>query len=112
MRDFARAVDFSDSRRRGQTRGERCAKPQVPRTRVCPPYDALKTGSNSMCRWMSTAVIGTALLLAAMPAQAAWKNYINKEFGFSFTAPGEIKTEVGNFRGRLAGPHQTIVYRS
>jgi hypothetical protein len=65
-----------------------------------------------MRRWISTAVAGAALITAAMPAQAAWKSYINKELGFSFIAPGEIKTEIGNFRGRLAGPHQTIVYRS
>ncbi len=27
-------------------------------------------------------------------------------------APGEVKTDVGNFRGAIAGPRQTIVYRS
>jgi hypothetical protein len=48
---------------------------------------------------------------AAMPAQAAWKTYVNKELGFSFMAPGEVKTDVGTFRGTYAGPRQTIVYR-
>jgi hypothetical protein len=68
-----------------------------------------------MRRWMSTALAGAALAMAAvaaMPAQAAWRNYINRELGFSFMAPGEVKTDVGNFRGAIAGPRQTIVYRS
>jgi hypothetical protein len=47
-----------------------------------------------------------------MPAQAAWKSYINRELGFSFRAPGELKTGVGTFRGAVAGPRETIVYRS
>jgi len=50
--------------------------------------------------------------MAAMPAQAAWKSYINKELGFSFMAPGEVKTDAGTFRGAVAGPRQTIIYRS
>jgi len=61
---------------------------------------------------MSASVAGAAVAMAAMPAQAAWKSYINRELGFSFMAPGEVKTDVGTFRGALAGPRQTIVYRS
>jgi len=61
---------------------------------------------------MSAALAGAALAMAAMPAQAAWKSYINRELGFSFMAPGEVKTAVGTFRGAVAGPRQTIVYRS
>jgi hypothetical protein len=61
---------------------------------------------------MSAALAGAALAMAAMPAQAAWKSYINRELGFSFMAPGEVKTDVGTFRGAVAGPRQTIVYRS
>jgi hypothetical protein len=61
---------------------------------------------------MSAALAGAALTMAAMPAQAAWKSYINRQLGFSFTAPGEVKAAVGNFRGAVAGPRQTIVYRS
>lgn len=63
-----------------------------------------------MRRW--TALAGTAFVVAAMPAQAAWKSYINRELGFSFMAPGEVKSDVGTFRGAIAGPRQTIVYRS
>jgi len=65
-----------------------------------------------MRRWMSAAVAGAVLAMPAMPAQAAWKSYINRELGFSFMAPGEIKAGVGNFRGAIAGPRQTILYRS
>ena len=65
-----------------------------------------------MRRWMIAGLAGTALTMAAMPAQAAWKSYINRELGFSFMAPGAVKASVGTFRGNLAGPRQTIVYRS
>ena len=65
-----------------------------------------------MRRWMSAAFAATAVAMAAAPAQAAWKSYVNRELGFSFTAPGEVKADLGTFRGAIAGPHQTIVYRS
>jgi hypothetical protein len=65
-----------------------------------------------MGRWMSAALAGAALTIVAMPAQAAWKSYVNRELGFSFEAPGDVKTSVGTFRGEIAGPRQTIVYRS
>ena len=65
-----------------------------------------------MRRWISAALAGAALMMTAMPAQAVWKSYINRQLGFSFMAPGEVKTDVGNFRGAIAGPRQTIVYRS
>ena len=65
-----------------------------------------------MRRWMLAALAGPALVVAAMPAQAEWKSYINRELGFSFMAPGEIKSDMGTFRGAIAGPRQTIVYRS
>ena len=63
------------------------------------------------------ALTGAALTFATLavgvvPAQAAWKNYVNKELGFSFMAPGDVKTDVGNSRGAIAGPRQTILYRS
>ena len=65
-----------------------------------------------MRRWMLAAAAGAALTMVAIPAQAAWKSYVNRELGFSFTAPGELKTEVGTFRGAVAGPRQSIVYSS
>ena len=65
-----------------------------------------------MCRWTRAAFAGVAITIAAMPARAEWKSYINRELGFSFMAPGEVKASVGTFRGAIAGPRQTIVYRS
>src|SRR5215468_3080919 len=65
-----------------------------------------------MRRWMLAALAGAALTMAAMPAKAAWKSYVNRELGFSFMAPGEVKASVGTYRGDIAGPRQTIVYRS
>ena len=65
-----------------------------------------------MRRWTLTALVGVAFAIAAMPAQAAWKSYVNKELGFSFEMPGDVKTSVGTFRGEIAGPRQTVVYRS
>jgi hypothetical protein len=57
-------------------------------------------------------VAGSALAIAAAPAQAAWKNYVNKEIGFTFTAPAEMKASVGTFRGAVSGPRESITYRS
>jgi hypothetical protein len=66
-----------------------------------------------MRRWMLAALTGAALTIAAMPAhaQGAWKSYIVKELGFSFQAPGDMKAELGTFRGAIAGPRQTMVFR-
>jgi hypothetical protein len=65
-----------------------------------------------MRRWMSVISTSAAVAMLAMPAQAAWKSYFNRELGFSVTAPGDVKTTVGTFRGEVAGPRETIVYRS
>jgi len=62
--------------------------------------------------WSLAVLASVAATLVTMPAQAAWKSYINKELGFSFMVPGEIKAGVGTFRGAVAGPRQTILYRS
>jgi hypothetical protein len=51
-----------------------------------------------------------ALAASALPAQAAWKSYVNRELGFSFRAPGELKTGTGSYHTELAGAHQAIVY--
>jgi hypothetical protein len=65
-----------------------------------------------MRRSILAALAGAAVVMAAMPAQAAWKSYVNPELGFAFMAPGEVKADIGNSRGNLAGPRQTILYRS
>jgi len=66
-----------------------------------------------MRRWMLAALTGAALTMVAMPAQAqgAWKSYIVKELGFSFMAPSDMKAELGTFRGAIAGPRQTMVFK-
>ena len=56
-------------------------------------------------------LVGAGLALGAAPAEAAWKSYLSKDFGFSFMAPGDLKIEAGTFRGQVAGPRQTVVYR-
>jgi hypothetical protein len=53
-----------------------------------------------------------AIAISAAPADAAWKSYVSKELGFSFMAPGDIKAELGTYRGDVAGPRQTVVFKS
>src|SRR5262249_3218862 len=65
-----------------------------------------------MRRRMMAALAGVALMSVAMPAQAAWKSYVNKQLGIAFMAPGEIKASIGNSRGAIARPRQSIIYRS
>ena len=61
---------------------------------------------------LMAALAGAALTMAAMPAEATWKSYIVKDLGFSFMAPGEVETDVGTYRGAVAGPRQTMIFRS
>lgn len=58
------------------------------------------------------ALSAMALSFTAAPAEAAWKSYISRTMGFSFEAPGEIKTESGVSRGVIAGPQETVIYKS
>ena len=54
---------------------------------------------------------GAALTAMTAPSQAAWKSYISHPLGFAFAAPGELKVEKGTYRGGVAGPHDTVIYR-
>lgn len=65
-----------------------------------------------MRSWILAALAGGVVMSVAMPAQAAWKSYVNKDIGISFMAPGDVKTGLGTFRGAVAGPRQSIVYTS
>src|SRR5262245_7709956 len=70
-----------------------------------------------MHRWMFAALaalIGAALAMDALPAyaQSSWKSYVVKELGFSFMAPGKVEVTTGSFRGAVAGPRQTMVFKS
>ena len=53
-----------------------------------------------------------ALSLLAMPAQAAWHSYVSHELGFSIEMPGEVKGQLGLYREEIAGPRETVVFRS
>jgi hypothetical protein len=63
---------------------------------------------------MLAVLTGAAVAMAAASAEAqsAWKSWSVKELGFSFMAPGEVKTRVGTFRGAIAGPRQTMIFES
>ena len=52
------------------------------------------------------------IAIAAAPAHAELKNYIVKDLGFAFSAPGDVKADLGTFRGEVAGPRETIVFKS
>ena len=56
-------------------------------------------------------LVGAVLAAMTAPAMAAWRGYISHPLGFAFAAPGELKVEKGTYRGDVAGPHDTLVYR-
>ena len=58
------------------------------------------------------ALTSVAIAISVAPADAAWKSYVVKDLGFSFMAPGDVKAELGTSRGDVAGPRQTIVFKS
>jgi len=67
-----------------------------------------------MRKWMLAAVIGPALVMGTLAAhaQGAWKSYVVKELGIAFSAPGKVESSVGTFRGAVAGPRQTMIFKS
>src|SRR5262245_18473051 len=65
-----------------------------------------------MYKHIFASLLVATVTMAAVPGHAQWKSYVNKQLGFSFMAPGEVKASVGNSRGQIAGPRQTILYRS
>jgi hypothetical protein len=58
------------------------------------------------------ALVSVAIAISTAPADAAWKSYISKDLVFSFKAPGQVEAERGTYRGAIAGPRQTIVFKS
>jgi hypothetical protein len=65
-----------------------------------------------MRRIAIASLVSASLVVMTVPANAAWHSYISHKLGFSFEAPGEVKVQTGTYRGAVAGPQQTIVYRS
>jgi hypothetical protein len=53
-----------------------------------------------------------ALIVTTVPTEAAWNGYFNKVVEFSFFAPGELKTERGTYRGKLAEERRATVFQS
>jgi len=57
--------------------------------------------------------LGTALILAAAPANAAWHAYVMKQpVGFSFTAPGDMKAEKITYMSAMAGQRSGVAFGS
>src|SRR5579864_1687341 len=56
-------------------------------------------------RLIALAVV--AVLLAAAPAQAAWKSYKYPQYGFGVDFPDEPKMGAGEYRGVIAGRNPT-----
>src|SRR5947209_9203233 len=63
-------------------------------------------------RKFAIAVLVSTAAFACTPAEAAWHSYVSHQLGISFEMPGDVKSSVGTFRGALAGPRQTIQFRS
>ena len=61
---------------------------------------------------MLTGLAAAALIMTAVPSEAAWNGYFNKVVEFSFFAPGELKTERGTYSGTLAGRRSATVFQS
>jgi hypothetical protein len=60
------------------------------------------------------AVLTSLALAASLPAsaQSQWKNYLSRELGIWFSAPGEIKAERGVYKGQRSGEHPAIIFSS
>ena len=64
-----------------------------------------------------TVLVGAVLAVMTAPAEAAWKTYISRDFGFSFAAPGEVKAQRGIYKGEKDGDHgygdhPAVIFRS
>jgi len=57
-------------------------------------------------------LVVAALMLAAGPAQAQWKGYVSRDYGFSFHAPGTMAVEKGTYKADRSGEQPTVVFRS
>ena len=62
-------------------------------------------------RFAALASLAGALVVMTVSAQATWRGYISHPLGFAFAAPGELQMEKGTYRGEVAGPRQTTVYK-
>jgi hypothetical protein len=60
------------------------------------------------------AILTSLTLAASVPAsaQSQWKNYVSRELGIWFSAPGQIKAERGVYKGQRSGEHPAIIFSS
>jgi hypothetical protein len=65
-------------------------------------------------RWSIWATLaGTMLAFSITPAAAAWNTYFSKAgLEFSFNAPAELKAEKAPYNSRMAGSHNSVVFRA
>jgi hypothetical protein len=57
-------------------------------------------------------IAAAGISFAILPAQAAWHGYVNKEVGFSFIAPGDVKAEKATYKSEAAGERPATVFQS
>ncbi len=57
-------------------------------------------------------LVGALLAVTMLPAEAAWNSYLNREVGFSFLAPGDMKTEKATYQSAMAGQRNAVVFRT
>ena len=62
-------------------------------------------------RFAVLASLAAALVVMTVSAQASWRGYISHPLGFAFAAPGKLTVEKGTYRGEVAGPRETTVYK-
>ena len=66
-----------------------------------------------MRRRICAILVGAALALSIMPAAAAWNTYFSKAgLEFSFNAPAALKAEKASYNSRMAGTHDSIVFKA
>jgi hypothetical protein len=63
-------------------------------------------------RALATGLFGAALATATLPAHAAWQSYVNREVGFSFIAPGDVKAEKTAYKSATAGERPATTFQS
>ena len=56
------------------------------------------------------AAASAVFVLTIAPAEAAWKSYINKQLGFSFEMPGDVKAAKTTYKAAVAGTRDGVSY--
>ena len=68
---------------------------------------------HAMRRSIWAAFAGTVLAFSITPAAAAWNTYFSKAgLEFSFNAPAALKAEKASYTSRMAGTHDSVVFKA